>query len=218
MQSVSQHHAPGQGLHVALIHHTVHTGQIHLVHMAFGGEQRVPQRTVISEQEQPLGVLVQPPHRKQAPAAQVLRQKIQHRPLIPVLRGGQQTRRLMEHEIDEGGAVHPLTIHRQFSLRWFPFLLRTEHRTAIDQDPALPDQVLDLLPGPAPGGGQQLIQTFQGHPAQLLSFGRFRSLPGFFAHLLIVPKTPGKFNTFLCRPFSSSVLPLPPGISLSQPT
>lgn len=173
--------------------------------MALGREQRVPQRAVVREEEQPLGVLVQTPHREQAPAAQMLRKQVQHRPLVPVLRGGQQARRLVEHEVDEGGAVHPLAVHRQLGLLRVPLLLRTERGMAAGQDPALPDQVLDLLPGPAPRGGQQLIKTFQGHPAQLLSSGRFQSSPGFFAHFFIVPKTPGKFNTFLCRTFLPQV-------------
>ena len=127
------------------------------------------QGSVVGEEEQALGVLVQPPHGKQAPAAQVLRQQIQHRFLVPVLGGGQQPRRLVEHQIHKGCAVHLPAVHGQPNPLRVKLVLRAGRRAAVRQHPALPDQVLHLPPGPVPGGGQQLVQPLQRHTAAPVS-------------------------------------------------
>lgn len=90
VQPVPQHHPRRQGLSVRPVQPTLHLGVVHLVHVVFGGEQGVAEGTVISEEQEPLGILVQPPHREEPPAAQVLRQQVQHCLLPPVLCGGQE--------------------------------------------------------------------------------------------------------------------------------
>lgn len=64
VQPVPQHHPRRQGLSVRPVQPPLHLGVVHLVHVVFGGEQGVAEGTVISEEQESLGILVQPPHRK----------------------------------------------------------------------------------------------------------------------------------------------------------
>ena len=117
------------------------------------------QRPIVGEQQQSGGVLIQPPHRKQPSLLQLGREQVQHRGLIFVLGGGEQPRRLVEHHIDKGGAVHLRPVHRKANGGGVRFLLRLLDSPPVRQHPALPDQLLHFLPAPPPGGAEQLVDA-----------------------------------------------------------
>lgn len=124
-------------------------------------QKGVGQRSVIGEQEQPLGVLVQPPHGKQRPPPQMLGQQVQHRPLPGVLGGGDHPGGLVEHHINPLLRGNGPAIHCDGGA-FGHLVLRSLGPGAPYLDPARLDQRLGLFPGPLARGRQQLVQPLHG--------------------------------------------------------
>ena len=74
------------------------------------------QCTVIGQQQQAGGILIQPSHRKHTPGAIHPGQQIQHGLLVPILRGGQNTQRLMQHQVHMLLIAHRLPVKGQTNL------------------------------------------------------------------------------------------------------
>ena len=115
----------------------------------------------IGEQEQPLGVLVQPPPMETAPAAADAGAAGPAPSAPGVLGGGAPPGGLVEHHINpllrgNGPAIHcdggvPSATLSSGPLGRAPYL-----------DPACLDQRLGLFPGPLARGRQQLVQPLHG--------------------------------------------------------
>ena len=112
------------------------------------------QGSVVGEQQKALGVLIQPANGKQPPAAQMFGQQVQNSSLLLILGGGEQSARLMEHDVHKGSAVYPLPIHLDGGLLRVALVLRPSGRLSVHQHPAPGDEFLDLPTGPPSRGGQ----------------------------------------------------------------
>ena len=157
-QPVSQGHARGKGPGILLVQRPVRTGIVDLVHMVPGRQQVMGQAPLIGQQQQALGILIQPAHRKQALAPELRRQQIQHGLPAAVLRGRQHPGGLVEHQPGKTAVAQPLPVHKDLRGLRVHLVLRRPGGHAVHQDPALPDQLPDLPPGvPAPCG-DDLIQ------------------------------------------------------------
>ena len=122
-------------------------------------QQCVGQGPVVGQEEQPLRVLVQPPHGEEVFPPQVLGQQVQHRFLLGVLGGGDDPRRLVQHEVDVFLREDRLAVHRH-QAPLFHFILRAFGQAVLHPHPAGLDEGLGLLARPLPRGGQQLVQSF----------------------------------------------------------
>ena len=110
-KAVGQSHAGGEGGHVRRGQVAVHAGKVALVHMVAGAEEPVGQLAVVGQQQQTLGVLVQPSHRGQPLSFQFLGQQVQHGPLPAVLHRRQDPRRLVQQHIGKPPVAHCLPVH-----------------------------------------------------------------------------------------------------------
>ena len=110
-----------------------------------GGEQTVGQGAVVGEQQQALGVLVQPPRGKEPHPAQMLRQQLQHRGLPGILRGGHQAGGLVEHQVHLLLPADALPVHREDG-GGIRLVLRCAGSHPVHRHPARPDQLPGLLP------------------------------------------------------------------------
>ena len=116
------------------------------------------QGPVIGQQQQALRVLVQPPHRRQAPPPQLPGQQVQHRLLAAVLGGGQHPGGLVQHHIGEPLRLHRLAVHGDGGRLRVHLLLRRPGGLSVHPHPALAHQLLYLPPGPPSGSGQDFVQ------------------------------------------------------------
>ena len=129
--------------------------------MAVGRQQLVGQRAVVGEQEQTLSVLVQPAHREQAHPPQLIGQQGEDRLLPGVLGGGNHSGGLVQHHIHIGLRGDGTAVHGDQGAR-LHLVLRPGRALPRHLHPARLDKGLGLLPGPPPGGSQQLVQSFHG--------------------------------------------------------
>ncbi len=109
-------------------------------------------------EQQALGILIQPAHRKQALAPELRRQQIQHGLPAAVLRGRQHPGGLVEHQPGKTAVAQPLPVHKDLRGLRVHLVLRRPGGHAVHQDPALPDQLPDLPPGVPTPCGDDLIQ------------------------------------------------------------
>ena len=155
---VLQRYAGGEGGHVALLQGCLHPGVIHFIHMVAGAGEAVVQRAVVGEQQQALGVLIQPAHRGQILAPPGGGDEVQHRRGGAVLGGGEDAGRLMEQDIEIGLVGQALAVHGDGG-GFGHLLLRRGGADAVHRHPAQANQLFDLPAGILAGGGNAFIQT-----------------------------------------------------------
>jgi len=137
-----------------------------------GGQQAVGQGAVIGEQEQALGVLVQPSRREEPHPAQMLGQQLQHGGLAGVLRRGHQPRRLVEHQVNQPLPGNRFAVHLKAG-RGVVFPVRRLGRHAVHGHPAGPHQLPRLFSGPPACIGQNFIQPLHRLLLWLVLFSTF---------------------------------------------
>ena len=130
--------------------------------MVAGAEEPVGQLAVVGQQQQALGVLVQPSHRRQIDAAQLRREKLQHRGLAAILGGGQHPSGLVQQDVGVPAEGQRLAADGEGGGSRVVLLLGGGGGDTVDQHPPLPHQLLGLPARPTACGGQELIQTFHG--------------------------------------------------------
>ena len=139
---------------------------------------------VIRQQEEALGVLVQPSHRKEAQAAELRGQEVQNGLSPPVLRGGEDPAGLVHHEPGELPVTDVLPVHGDGGGGGVVLLLHTGGGAAVHQHPALLHQKFCLPAAPLAGGGQDLVQPLHLHALLLSPAGD----DFFWGHYLINPR------------------------------
>ena len=134
---------------------------VYLVHLMAGMQQPLGQRPVVGEQQQPLGVPVQPPHGID-PHAAVLYQLRRRAPSPLVRQGGDVAPGLIEHDVHmTGGTADGSSVHRH-GVRLRVSLVADVCRPSVDCDPSCGDPLLRRPPGAQPRRGQQLLYAL-GH-------------------------------------------------------
>ena len=105
---IAQGHARGKGRRIRLVQPPSHVGHVALPHVPAGSQQRMGQRAVVGEQQQPGRILVQPAHGQHAPPQKRRRNQVHHRLRTPVACGGEHAGGLMKHIVLQGAIAHGL--------------------------------------------------------------------------------------------------------------
>ena len=137
-------------------------GQIELVHMPPGRGQCVAHRAVVGQQEQTLGVLVQPPDRKQSPPLGG-GQEVEHGFLRGILGRGDDAARLVEHHIPlPPGAQRTAAQTDRIRVR-VDLLRRVAAGHAVDRHQTAADHPGHFPPGARAPSGKHFIQPLARH-------------------------------------------------------
>ncbi|OGL03325.1 MAG: hypothetical protein A3I03_12705 [Candidatus Rokubacteria bacterium RIFCSPLOWO2_02_FULL_68_19] len=141
-QAVGQHDTPLPPRQVAARHAPLNLDFVHSLHLEARVEQALGQRAVVGEEEQPLGVEVEPPHRKE-PGALVLHEVEHDRATARIAPGGEIPAGLIQQDVAlglrgrNGAAIHEDDV----ALRIGGGALG-RHRLAVDGDAPFGDQPL----------------------------------------------------------------------------
>ena len=147
--AVLQPDALGEAPHHFLGHRHIDGDPVLLRHVLFGGQYFVRQRTVIGQDHQPGGVLIQPPRREQLLTAVFRRHQLQHRFIPGVPRRGNIALRLIQHKGQCALYPQRLPRHRDLLLPG-DLALRVLFHPAVHRHPAPGDELLHLPPGKHP--------------------------------------------------------------------
>ena len=155
--AVQRHPATQQSLFLRGI--TTDPHMVALVHLAAGMGHLLGKSSVIGEQQQALGVHIQPSDGPDplAAAGHQLRGVL---PPALVAEGGDDAPGLIQHQIDALGPVRQLLAVNQNQVLLRVSLLAQRGPLPIDQDPPLLNHFLRLPPGGHTSGRQELLQTF----------------------------------------------------------
>ncbi len=119
------------------------------------------QGAVVGEEKQPHRIPVQTAGGEQAHPPEMLGQKGEDGGLPGVLGGRDQPGGLIQHEIGISPGGNGFPVHGDDGVVGV-FLLPAGGDHAVHRHPAAADQLLGFLPGPAAGGGQELVKAFHG--------------------------------------------------------
>ena len=107
-------HSRGKKSDGGLVQRGGKLGIIELFHMIFRGEHTVRKNAVIGDENEALGVLVEPACGKKPLSAQVFGDKLNDRFRESVPDGADNARRLVQHDIDVPAVLYRLPIDRNF--------------------------------------------------------------------------------------------------------
>ena len=126
---------------------------------------------VVGQEQQSLGILVQPSHGGQADAAQIMWQKIQNGGLPPILGGGEYAAGLVQQDIGEPAERNGLPRHGDLRRIRVDLVLGGGGQHPVDTHQTLSYQGFHLFARPPPGGGQHLVKTLhECTPSAFLSY------------------------------------------------
>ena len=125
---------------------------------------------VVGDEQQAGGILVQPASGEKPPAAQVLREQVQHGLLAAVLRGGEHPRRLIHHNIQVLLPKDRVPPHCHRLAGRVHLGGRVPHGDTIHGHCSRADEAPHLLAGALPLGRQKFIQPFHHAFFTSLSF------------------------------------------------
>jgi hypothetical protein len=130
-----------------------------LGHPLLGRKQVVGGLSVIGEQEQPFGVLVQPSHRKRLKQGVFRLQELNHGLRDPVRRGGNHSGGLVHHQVDKFPVLDVQAVHFDAVLLRVHVHPRVFGHFAVDGHSPLFDQFPDLLPRPDTHPSEQFVEA-----------------------------------------------------------
>ena len=153
-------HTPAQPIERRLVGHAADAHVVFPFHLVTRVEQPFGQRTVVGQQQQALGVVVEPPHRIDV-LADVRQQIEDRRPALRVLPRRDVPARLVEQDIAVmGDDPDPLAIDADVVVPGIGLRAELQHRLAVDTDAALCDQALGGAARRDACGRQDLLQSF----------------------------------------------------------
>ena len=123
----------------------------------------MPQRTVIGQQQQAGGILIQPPHREYPTGTIHPGKEVQHRLLFPVLCRGQDSQRLMQHQVHMLLIAHRLSAEGQADPVRINFLGSIPADHAIHSNDTLSGISCRFLSGTQSHCRQQFVNPLDCH-------------------------------------------------------
>ena len=144
-------------------------GVIYLRHFLFGRNQPVEKIAVVGEQQQPLGGLVQPPHRLQVKAPPLLRQQFHDGFFRAVFRGGDIPRRFIQHGDHPALSAKHFPVQGDGAQRRVNFPGAVGLRLSVHGDTPGLQNGFYLAAGARAAAAQEFVQTF--HSSSVLRPG-----------------------------------------------
>ena len=163
MKSIRQGHSGGESPAVFLCQTAGRPHIVPFVHMPFWGKKGMGQASLIRQQQQALGVLVQTAYRKKLLPLKVPGQQFQNRLPPPVLGRGEKSGGLIQHNPSITAEEQRLSVHmnrRRLRVKLF-FYGKSGGAVYRYQSPA--DQLFRLPAGPFSRGGDDFIQPLLFH-------------------------------------------------------
>ena len=121
------------------------------------------QNAVVGQQQQTLGLLVQPAHRRHSLFFPLLRQQVHHGPVPGILRGGHIACRLVHQQNHSAPPLHGLTVERHGCGPLVELCRAVRDHQAVDPNRSGPEQGLQLPPGGAARVGEIFVQSLHGY-------------------------------------------------------